>query len=400
MLCFLGSFYLPAQLEDIAYNRYIGNANDLLQKSYIKGLSSLCRNVGGQILALTSPNLPAYPKPGSKLWQPCIACTLYDSKCISLPFLNLPVIKHISRFFYVKKKIFKESAINCVFVYDLDISLLLAACLLKRNRSRIKIVCIVPDLIGFTGGANNLLYRIYNKMLWCIFSYCAPFVDLFVYIAEAMPRYLKLSNPYIVIEGIYNDDCDKQFLPELSIGNEGKKRILYAGAMSHRNGVLNLIKAFRKIEDKGFELVLCGDGELRDEIEAISDVDKRICFMGNLPHTEVLKLERSTDLLVNPRPAIEDFTKYSFPSKTLEYFASATPVMMFRLEGVPDEYYRYCYTFRSFKVEDMKEDILRFFSIPLGERSKKGQDACDFVLSKKNAEKQVKKLFSYLKQLN
>ena len=38
---------------------------------------------------------------------------------------------------------------------------------------------------------------------------------------------------------------------------------------------------------------------------------------------------------VNPRQNNEEFTKYSFPSKTMEYLASGVPVVAYKLDGIP-----------------------------------------------------------------
>ena len=41
---------------------------------------------------------------------------------------------------------------------------------------------------------------------------------------------------------------------------------------------------------------------------------------------------------MNPRSADAEYTKYSFPSKTIEYLATGVPVVMNRLPGIPEEY--------------------------------------------------------------
>ena len=63
----------------------------------------------------------------------------------------------------------------------------------------------------------------------------------------------------------------------------------------------------------------------------------RIEFLGMLPRTDVLELQSKATILVNPRQPVGDFTKYSFPSKTIEYMASGTPLLMYKLPGIPEE---------------------------------------------------------------
>ena len=38
-----------------------------------------------------------------------------------------------------------------------------------------------------------------------------------------------------------------------------------------------------------------------------------------------------------------EFTKYSFPSKNMEYMVSGTPILTSKLPGMPKEYYDYVY---------------------------------------------------------
>ena len=58
---------------------------------------------------------------------------------------------------------------------------------------------------------------------------------------------------------------------------------------------------------------------------------------------ELLKMERRATVMINPTPARLNFTKYFFPSKTMEYLASGTPTVMYRLGCMPKEYDDYVY---------------------------------------------------------
>jgi hypothetical protein len=44
------------------------------------------------------------------------------------------------------------------------------------------------------------------------------------------------------------------------------------------------------------------------------------------------------DVLVNPRPNNEEYTKYSFPSKNIEYLMTGKPVVGYMLDGMPPIY--------------------------------------------------------------
>lgn len=44
-----------------------------------------------------------------------------------------------------------------------------------------------------------------------------------------------------------------------------------------------------------------------------------------VPNSGVLKAQSESEILVNPRNDNNEFTKYSFPSKVIEYLGSGTP---------------------------------------------------------------------------
>ena len=60
-----------------------------------------------------------------------------------------------------------------------------------------------------------------------------------------------------------------------------------------------------------------------------------------MPKSEIADLQTRCDVLINPRPADGEYTKYSFPSKTMEYLLSGSKVVMHRLDGIGEEYYRF-----------------------------------------------------------
>ena len=80
--------------------------------------------------------------------------------------------------------------------------------------------------------------------------------------------------------------------------------------------------------------------------EAIAREDERVFYGGMLLNTEIVAKEQEATLLVNPRPTQEEFVKYSFPSKTMEYMASGTPVMTTVLPGMPREYHPHVFLLR------------------------------------------------------
>ena len=106
---------------------------------------------------------------------------------------------------------------------------------------------------------------------------------------------------------------------------------------------------------------------------------------------DVINLQKKCDILVNPRRP-EEFTKYSFPSKTMEYLGSGVPTIMYRLEGVPDEYYDYCWVCDPNIKDDLLNKIIILGNLSKKERVEYGNRARSFILKQKNPVDQIKKL--------
>ena len=143
------------------------------------------------------------------------------------------------------------------------------------------------------------------------------------------------NKPYTVIEG---------FLPNCDFNYENKcesKTVLYTGSLNHAFGITTLLKAFESIKDPDYRLWICGAGDGQADVEAAAERDSRIIYKGFLPKSEIADLQTRCDVLINPRPAEGEYTKYSFPSKTMEYLLSGSKVVMHRLDGIGEEYYKF-----------------------------------------------------------
>ena len=101
-------------------------------------------------------------------------------------------------------------------------------------------------------------------------------------------------------------------------------------------------------------------------------------------------------LLVNPRTPEGDFTKYSFPSKNMEYLASGVPALLYRLPGIPDEYYEYCFSLSETGVEALRDMLENIISRTEDELEQMGRKARQFILNDKNPQKQVEKIIDLI----
>lgn len=316
-------------------------------------------------------------------------------KDIFTGFINLPIIKRFSitwRTFIELKKLIHEEEEIIVIKYALSSANLLPIIWL---RNRLKKTClIIPDLPDFMSSNSNFMYRLGKVIDKRVLNYCIRHIDCFALLSPYMKDKLPLGNkPWIQIEGIYNPN-DHVFSE--SILKEDKTVVFYSGALSLRYGIGDLVKAFHLIKDDNYELWLCGSGDALPFINNFIELDKRIHYLGILDRKVVLKKQVQATVLVNPRHKSELFTKYSFPSKTMEFLASGTPLIMSHLDSIPPEYDEHIFYFDDESPEGMSSKIVEICEKPREELRNFGKRASDFVLSQKSSYMQAKRLFEFV----
>jgi glycosyltransferase involved in cell wall biosynthesis len=349
------------------------------------------------------PYIGSYPRRFKKLFYKSDISHLTENGTVykSIKFCNLSLYKNFSRFYFTYKEILTSIEHNLdkhILVYAISTPFLKAALKAKKRYPNLKISLIIPDLPQFMSENNNLFYRflknINNKIAY---NYLKK-IDGFVLLSEHMRELLPINEkPYVVVEGIYNieDENSNNTIKK----DKDVKQIFYSGTLAKRYGIMNLVDAFTNLKNKNYRLVICGDGDSKNELIAKMKEDNRIQYLGNLSRNEVLKLQRNSDLLVNPRSSEGIFTKYSFPSKTMEYLASATPTLIYRLPGIPNDYYDYCFTIDNLGHNGLEEALIEVLTLSTEELEKVGVRAREFILKNKNPTVQCNKIISMLNAL-
>lgn len=324
-----------------------------------------------------------------------------NKKNIQIGSINLPIIKQLIRYKKIKNeinlRIKKTDNVGTIVIYSTYLPFLKAVKKLNKNTNIVLIVTDLPEYydLNKVNKIRQVLRKINNNMIYN----CLSRVDSFVLLTEQMKIPLNVGNrPYVVIEGMVNVN-DLDLNTNYNINTHmitDKKVILYTGTLHYQFGIRNLLKAFELIEDSEYELWICGSGEAENEIRELAHKDRRIKFYGYVTKTEVNKLQRQATILINPRQNEGEYTKYSFPSKTLEYMLSGKPVLMYKLDGIPNEYDEYLYYINDITIEGLKESIINICSKPKDELRKFGAKAQDFVIKEKNNIVQAKRIIDLI----
>lgn len=303
-----------------------------------------------------------------------------------LPTINIPIIKNIFRLINVFFKVlFAPKGTNIffdVFAISANLGMIIAAKI--RGFERICIVTDLPEILV----SRKLSLKFHNFVV----KNSTGYILLTKQMSEKInPQHKKEA----FVEGVADfslskNKCDNE-------EQDSVRKVMYAGSLHKMYGIDNLVSAFLVCRKENEELHLYGDGDYVEEIKRISQKEPSVVYHGSCSNDKILTAERHATLLVNPRTSEGEYTKYSFPSKVLEYMSSGTPVLMAKLPGILDEYYNYCYVFDDSEPNGLAYSLRKVLDMDIDELESTGRKALDFVLDKKNNVIQAKKALDTLK---
>jgi len=117
---------------------------------------------------------------------------------------------------------------------------------------------------------------------------------------------------------------------------DGESRTFVSvGRLSAQKGTFLLLKAFRLLLDKGADarLILVGDGELRDEVEALIrslNLENRVSITGYVSENDVREYINMSRAVVMPSFA------EGLPMVLMEAYALSRPVVSTYIAGIPE----------------------------------------------------------------
>lgn len=372
-------------------------AADTLQWNIINGIES---NISNSLTIINAPFVGSYPRLHYK-WRisGCRFSHNFVANDISVTFINIRPFKYFDIKYKISDELRKRIVFddeNVILIYSSNTSFMNAALKIKNEYPSVKICLILPDLPMFMSNNDNLYYKLRHIQSQNNLNKKLNKIDCFVLLTKGMVRYLHIeSKPYTVIEGMI--DCSS--LPKEKFENQNDiKIILYTGTLAKRYGIITLLNAFKKINEPSFRLWICGTGDAKSEVLDFQNNDPRVKYWGQIPREEILELQNNATLLINPRSSKDEYTKYSFPSKTLEYMFSGTPVLMNKLPGISEEYYKYIYTYNE-TAESLAKNIKLICDQNKGILISFGNKAKKFVLENKNPQNQCLKILDLIYSL-
>lgn len=398
-ILYIGKFFprsLVATIKDDSKGK-IGFSNHNFEMSVINGLS---QQLGINLRCVSLPGVFSYPRNNRRLYTKSESYEYQGTYVSSVGFCNIVGIKEIWATESLSTLLVKEFAMFPsgpvhIIVNTPDNRLLESVSIARRKCNRcLTQTVIIPDVPSMVTSMDkqNVFKRIILGALDRRAMKKSSESDGLVLLTESMMDFIAKPTRHIVMEGIVSADTI-----DIEKGTEEEKKIiLYTGTLRKIFGVQNLIKAFELISDNDAELWICGSGDSAEYIRCAAQKDRRIKFYGLVDSLTSLTLQQKAMILVNPRTSDGEYTKYSFPSKTMEYLLAAKSVVINRLPGILDEYYNYVYTPYDESVSALAKCIVSIFNISSEERHRFANKGREFVLEKKNSKVQMERVINLI----
>ncbi len=348
---FIGGVFAKENEKEIIENSkgYAEFSANIFQKKLIGGFKE--NNV--DIDVISAPLIGAYPNKYKKIFFRDFSEK--QTEYTYVKFNNIWGYRNFSRAASLKRKIkelikAQKKNYDLIIAYSAHQPFLEAASYAKRLLPNAKICFVVPDLPQYMNlDANrSKIYDILKIVDIKRMDREIKNVDSFVILTEPMKEMLHIGDrPYFVAEGI----IDKLPRKESKTSKSDIKSVVYTGKMNKVFGINELVDAFCEIEGENYRLILCGAGDAVDYVLAKAKEDSRIEYLGQVLPEKAKEIIENASVLVNPRPNNEEYTKYSFPSKNIEYLQSGKPVVAYMLDGMPKRYEEFIYAANSVSIK-------------------------------------------------
>jgi len=292
-------------------------------------------------------------------------------------FVNLVILKHLSRFATCTvrgTRALRRWRPDVLMIHGVHSPYLLYG-VISRGLTGAKSVVVLTDPPGVCLPSDGIVLRTLKRIDIRLVKWALRSVDGVVVLTDPLATDFAPGTPHLVMEGILPSAPNKHFtsLPRSTF------RAMYAGGLLDSYGVDRLVKAIQRLPHDEVRFAAYGKGPLCSWIDDQAKVDPRIEKVQFTKREVVMEKYATADLLVQPRPVDQDFVRYSFPSKLLEYMASGTPVLTTRLSGIPPKYGPYVYWIDDDSVEGIERSLRAVMLVPADERAAKGHAAAEFV---------------------
>lgn len=368
-------------------------AGNKMQWNVVKNLSQYD---DVEITCVTISPLAAFPHDKKIYYKHQEEQILEEVRSIKVGFCNFPVIKQfwqICSVYFVAQRAVKETDADILFTFNLFPQVGIPMRWLKKKFPHLETVCLLADLPIDDNtnrkGFSAILRSFFEKSTWKSMQFCEKYIVLNKHVID---KYLP-GKPYIVVDGGVDEDDMKRY--EKKVQKSGEHNILFCGALTEYNGIVNLLEAMDSLKDTDIVLDIYGGGYLEEIVKSTAAKNTGIRYHGRVSNKEVMQKQREAWLLINPRVVDDPIAKVTFPSKTFEYLLSGTPVLSTRLNGYSEEYSDKIF-FMGDSPNEIADAIIRIHEMDDKDLQCIAEKAHSFIETEKNWKNQSKKIYEFL----
>lgn len=265
-------------------------------ESYIHNLAIHLNKLGYRIIILTSNTEKVEEIEHLKHF------TVYRLPVINLVDKRFPVIIPSKKTFNLINQLKSEKIDFFLIQMRFYTTSILGAVLSKQLQKPAFVVEHVTGYMTINNKFLNYLGKIYEN--W-VTRFMKKRVAAFYSISKACANWLNNFN--IESQGIFyngvvldslNIDESKTFIPK----NHNEITFAFAGRLIESKGIKLLVEVFTELQKKynNLKLIICGIGELYNELKEKTSDNPNIIMTGQIAHREVMKFLRNSDIVVIP----------------------------------------------------------------------------------------------------
>lgn len=190
-------------------------------------------------------------------------------------------------------------------------------------------------------------------------------IDGFISLTDELNQLFNVHNlPSFILEGLLEDEI------KVTQTNSTRPYFFFGGSLMRKYGVYNLIEAFKQLDIKTMDLIICGHHENKEEIKEAIKGTTNIHYLKLLPIHKVHEYENDAVACVNPRPYNEDLDRFSIPSKTIEYLYSNSLTISLKNTKLMHRFNDAAIWVNSNEISDLKTALLEAANMDVNKRKK------------------------------
>jgi hypothetical protein len=319
---------------------------------------------------------------------------------IIMPYINFPFFLFLSRFlvcfYYVFKwMFFSKFSTRIIIVYSAN-AVYAGVLLIMALIFRVKVFYILNDPILPAYIAPKFRHYIYAVILNTAIRKSTGFIEVTKHFSLDFPKVPSMLMECIVNHIIPEEDIVKAFHKKI---NRTEFIFMNVGSLWKEYGINLLVDAFLLVNNPNARLKIFGKGPSVPYIEEEAVKDSRIKYYGFIPHDEAIRQEMNADVLINPRPSQQEFIRYSFPSKLMEYLSTGTAVATTKLCCIPDEYEGLYIPIEDETPEGLAALLEKLAATPRTELHELGMKSAKFIRENKTETIQGKRMVEFIESL-